>query len=111
MSANNTVLSRRTCAATVGAWLLAAATARATSFDGAFLFWNSVVFHVVNPTDQPFTIEVKGQSSARKPMLIRVFDPDERRLARKDLPENESLDTQSRPFKFTFQARGKGVHR
>jgi hypothetical protein len=97
-------------AAALTAWLLSAAPATAAHFDGPFHFWNSVVFYVVNPTDQAFTIEVKGQSAAARPMLIRVFDPNERRLARKNLPENDSLDTQMRPFRFTCQARGKGVH-
>ncbi|MCX6910596.1 MAG: hypothetical protein NTY01_21500 [Verrucomicrobia bacterium] len=95
----------------VAMWLLAAVLpAMAAHFDGPFEVCEGIVFYVVNSTDQPFTIEVKGQTSAYRPMLIRVFDPDERRLARKDLPENESSDTQLRPFRFTFAARGKGVH-
>lgn len=92
---------------------VSAASAAPPRFDGPFEVRQFAVFHVVNPSGEPFTVHLRWREADRahvdRPMLVRVFDPEERMLIRHDAPGEKSDDIEQ-TASLAVPARGAGVY-
>ncbi len=94
----------------------AAASAPAASpprFAGPFAMRQHLVFHVVNASGEPFNINLRWSDPQRasmdRPILVRIYDPDEHLLLRHDAP-GEMSDQIEQNLSLDVPSRGKGVY-
>lgn len=66
------------------------ASAFASPFTGIYEISQTMTFHVVNASGGPFAVDLRvrdlRQAQMDRPILVRVFDPDERLMLRHDWP-------------------------
>ena len=85
------------------------------NFAGPFEIREALTFYVVNDAGGDFALDVRfrcpRQVSMDRPVLVRVFDPDERLIARHDDPgEKAGPPVPERECKTQVNASGKGVY-
>src|SRR5688500_5428108 len=74
----------------VSAAAISGAAGEPRNFTGPFHVADALTFYVVNPSGGDFTIHLqyhdKQQATMDRPMLVRVFDPEEELIVRHDDP-------------------------
>ena len=93
--------------------LAAASRAPAEPFHGPFALSDGMTFYIVNGEGKPFSLTLTrpmpGAEGNPVPLLVRVFDPEERRLVRRTLVEHGS-GKGDETLHLSIPARGKGVY-
>ena len=83
------------------------------TFAGPFDVRQCLVLHIVNPSGNAFTLHLRWREPDRaqtdRPLLVRVFDPDETLLIRHDAPGERSEQIEQ-SVSLQVPARGPGVY-
>src|SRR5262245_12570252 len=83
------------------------------SFTGPFDVRQCLVLHIVNPSGDAFALHLRWREPDRaqtdRPLLVRVFDPDESLLIRHDAP-GERSDQIEQSVSLQVPARKPGVY-
>lgn len=87
----------------------------AACFGGSFLVSDAAYFYVVNPTGAAFELRMRWQDAAQaemdRPLLVRIFDPQEKRILRHDDPgERTPGPAQEHSATLKIPASGAGVY-
>src|SRR5687767_5423120 len=99
----------------VGAPAMASAASEPRNFAGPFHVADALTFYVVNASGDDFTIRLqyydKQQATMDRPMLIRVFDPEEEPILRHDDPgQRAEGGLPPRKIDLPIHGRGAGVY-
>jgi len=91
-----------------------AASARAEPFGGPFVLHDGLTFYFVNPTGAAFDLTVRWRDPHRdhfpRPTMVRVFDPEERLLARHEFPGEPVQPPPWEEVQVPVKASGRGVY-
>lgn len=105
---------KRLCILIVLSGMMAVPPALAKPFQGPFVLNDGLTFYLVNPTGASFDLSLKYTNPWRKdaprPLLIRVFDPDEQACVRYESDGQKTPQPGEEEFKTRIEGTKPGIY-